>query len=265
MSFTHETTRERIENPNQVLEFLDTSKNTGAFTDVCIKTAKRKFQAHQLMLSCYSLYFRRMFQTQIKGNPSDAVKIEGIEDTVLESLLSFIYTGTMFLDSTNISDLIAASDYLEMDEAKLYCFDFLKQKISTDTCFEALKIAAKYQNYSLLDKNLQFIKDNFEIVSFSTNFKLQSKHMFIDILTDMSLNCFDQRLIFDLVIRWTKHKEARESDFVEIFQCFDLGNLSPIFLMQVVSTETLVTENHICCALVMKELAKRLREGVSNN
>ena len=117
-----------------------------------------------------------MFQTEMTEKYADVVKLKGVNATSLESLIDFIYTGKICINHENIYDLLlAASDYLQINETKQFYFDFMFNLISVKTCFGGLKMADLYQNSDLLHKTFQFISSHFEEISTKTNFKCQSK------------------------------------------------------------------------------------------
>ena len=261
----NEVIRERPEATNQVLEYADNSRKAGVHTDVCLIAGTKHLRAHRLILSCYSVYFRTMFQTEMTEKYADVVKIEGVNATSLDMLIDFIYTGKICINHQNVFDLLAASDYLQINETKQFCFDFMFNLISVETCFSVLKMADLYQNSDLLNKTFQFISSHFEEISTKTNFKCQSKENILSLLSQLNPTCVDERSVYDAMIEWVKHNENCRGDFAELFQRLDLSKLSSSFLAEIVSTETLIIENHLCSNLVMTTFAMKFKERAFNN
>ena len=261
----NEVIRERPEATNQVLEYADNSRKAGVHTDVCLIAGTKHFRAHRLILSCYSVYFRTMLQTEMTEKYADVVKIEGVNATSLELLIDFIYTGKICINHQNVSDLLAASDYLQINETKQFCFDFMFNLISVKTCFSVLKMADLYQNSDLLNKTFQFIAIHFEEISTKNDFKCQSKETILSLLSQLNPTCVDERSVYDVIIEWVKHNESRKDDFAELFQRLDLSKLSSSFLAKTVSTETLIIENYLCSNLVMTTFAMKFKERAFNN
>ena len=257
--------RERVEKSNQVLKYADESRKAGILTDVCIKAGRKNLPVHRLVLSSYSGYFRTMFLTEMEERYAHTVTIKGVDETSLEALIEFIYTGKISINQEDVFDLLAASDYLQIDEAKQFCFDFLFDLISVETCFKVLNMADLYQNNNLLNETHIFIAKNFRKVSSQSDFKRQSKQNLIGLISRLNTNRVGERLVYDAIIGWVKYHESREDDFPEVFQCLDLSRFSASFLAKTVSNDLLVVENHTCSNLVMKTLAMKLQERASNN
>ena len=66
--------------------------------------------------------------------------------------IEFIYTGTIAINNDNALDLLSTTDYLKIDKAKQFCFEFLKSVITSDTCFVILTVASLHQNEQLKAK-----------------------------------------------------------------------------------------------------------------
>ena len=265
MSTTDESLLHRETKPNKVLQYANASRKAGLYTDICIKFGKKSFQAHRLILSCYSSYFKTMFETEMKEKYADIVKIDGVDASSLESLLNFIYTEKICINEQNVFDLLAASDYLQFDDAKQLCFDFLRSILSVATCFKVLEMADLYQNNYLLNQVFRFISENFAQILSNQDFKFQPKKYLLEILAKLNSECVEERLIYNAIIGWVKHEEKRKDDFAELFQRLNLNKFSPSFLTETITTETLVIENHSCLKLVTKTLAVKLQERVSHH
>ena len=265
MSSTNEPLQYRVKKPNKVLQYANASRIAGLYTDICIKVGKKCFQAHRLILSCYSSYFKTMFETEMKEKYADIVTIDGVEASSLESLLNFIYTEEIGINQQNVFDLLAASDYLQFDVAKQLCFNFLSSILSVAICFKVLEMADLYQNNYVLNQVFEFISENFAQILCNQDFKFQPKKYLLKILVNLKSDCVEESLVYDAIIGWVKHKEKRKDDFAELFERLNLRKFSPSFLTKTVITETLVIENHSCLKLVTKTLAVKLQELVSHH
>ena len=262
MSSANKPLQHRVKKPHKVLQYANASRIAGLYTDICIKVGKKSFQAHRLILSCYSSYFKTMFETEMKEKYADIVKIDGVDAISLESLLNFIYTEEICINQQNVFDLLAASHYLQFDDAKQLCFDFLSSILSVATCFKVLEMADLYQNNCLLNQVFEFISKNFAQILCNQDFKFQPKKYLLKVLVNLA--CVEESLVYDAIIGWVKHEEKREDDFAELFQRLNLSKFSRSFLAETVATETLVIENHSCLKLVTKTLAMKLQGRVSH-
>ena len=265
MSSTNEPLQHCLKKPNKVLQYANASRIAGLYTDIGIKFGKKCFQAHRLILSCYSSYFKTMFETEMKEKYADIVTIDGVDASSLESLLNFIYTEEICINQQNVFDLLAASDYLQFDDAKQLCFDFLSSILSVETCFKVLNMADLYQNNYLLNQVFEFISENFAQILSNQDFKFQPKKYLLEILVNLNSDCVEERLVYDAIIGWVKHEEKRKDYLTELFQRLNLNKFSLSFLAETVATEALVIENHSCLKLVTKTLVANLQERVSRH
>ena len=261
MSFSSKADKAKIK---QILNYADISRKDGTYTDVCIKAGEESFPAHRLILSCYSLYFRAMFQAATEEKYANIVELKGVDETSLGLLINFIYTGKITINKKNVFDLLAASDYLQVDEVKQFCFDHLHFCVSAENCFEILEIADLYKNSKLLSKTSKCISDNFEKLLSSKGLKSLSKSSLLSLLSELNPNCIDWCLVYCAIIGWVKHKDSRKDNLAEIFQCLDVNELPSQFLAEKVSTEALVVENQFCQNLVLQTLDKQVHDRASS-
>ena len=103
---------------------------------------------------------------------------ERVDVTSLESLLDFIYTEKICIDQNDVANLLAAFNYLQIDIATKYCFEYLESNVSVETCGEVLKIAHMYQNDSLISKSLKYISSIFKQISCQTNLNFYQNDIF---------------------------------------------------------------------------------------
>ena len=83
--------RVRVKN-NQALKYTDECRKIGVHANICLKAGDESFSVHRLVLSCYSMYFRKMFQTEMGEKYADAVTIEGVDAISFKLIIDFIYT-----------------------------------------------------------------------------------------------------------------------------------------------------------------------------
>ena len=67
-----------------------------------------------------------MFDLETKEKYQNPVQIHGVDGAAVKSVIDFMYSGEVKITSENVMELIAASDYLQVDEVKRFCFEFLE-------------------------------------------------------------------------------------------------------------------------------------------
>ena len=244
--------------PNEdfrLLEYANENRLLGFFNDVTIKVENKIFPVNRLVLSCYSKFFEKTFQVEMKEKYENSVTIHNISTKLMQTIIDFIYTGKIFIDNGNVMNLLSAADYLYLDEVKQYCFEFLVSILNTKNCFEILSKAQLYENYSLECNAYAYISDNFaNIIEANTLKDLPVKDV-ISCLKNIDRKIISELQVYQAIINWTKHDESsRKNDFVKLFQLLKLDELSHDFLMTVVAEEKLVKENFVCLSFVMEAI-----------
>ena len=263
-----EVVREREEISNGLLAYSNLCRDTKLFTDVCVNAGNKSFQAHRLILSFYSGHFKTIFLEESEKDDDNirlAVELndEQVDATSLESLIDFIYSGKININKQNVLRLLATSDYLQIDDAKQYCFEYLESNISVETCGEVLKIADLYQNVALLSKSLKYICSNIRKIAPPDEFKLITKQHLLEFVDKLNEEHIEVRIIYDVIIGWVRYNAKRKEVFAELFQRLDLRKLTSSFLANTASKEILVRDNRICWNLVIE--AMKLRQHDCNN
>ena len=64
--------------------------------------------------------------------------------TYLLIILYLLYTGQIPINSDNVMSVLSGADYLQLDEVKRLCFDFMKKELTAENCFIMLNMADFY-------------------------------------------------------------------------------------------------------------------------
>ena len=243
-------TRER--NKNILEEYVEKNWKEGCFNDVTIKAEDDEIEANRMVLASSSLYFEKMFKTEMKEKIQSTVELHDINGTAVKHLIEFIYTGTIAINNENVFDLLSTADYLQIDEAEEFCFEFLQSVINPDTCFVILTVASLYQNEQLKANALECIVENMGVVEFANDL---SKKDFITCISKMKANKVNELAIYNAISSWTNFdKISRGEDFLELLFLVDFTKLKVDFIEKMMLSE-LVTENLACLKFLTKKFA----------
>ena len=244
----------RKSNSNNLLEYAERNWKEGCFNDVILKLENEEIEANRMVLASRSLYFEKLFKTEMKEKYQTTVELHDISGTTVKHLIEFTYTGTISLNSENVLDLLSVADYLQMDEAKQFCFEFLQSIITSDTCFFILSVANLYQNEQLKEKALECITKDLGNVEFSNDL---SKNDFINCLSKMKRNQAKESAIYHAIMSWIKYDEnIRKKVFHELLFLLDFTKLDANFVEKKMLNEELVTGNLACLKLVTTKLCR---------
>jgi len=258
---SHGTVVRQRKNYPQVLEFANESRKEGEFVDVTVVVGKRNIPANKMILSCCSPLFRKMFKTEMKERYNGIINITvNVEADSIEELVNFMYTGTITIANENVMQLLAGADYLQMDEPKQFCIDFLHSIISPHNCYPILRAANLYQIETLQSSIYEMLSDKLDEFSKMDHFKSLSKKDVVLCLSKLKRHPVKEISVYEAIISWAKSdEENRKEHFAELLQLVNLDSLPYKYLVDVVPTEILVNSNVMCMNLVMESMRKLLK------
>ena len=256
-------TRKRSTYP-QILEYANEDiKNTGVFVDVTIAVGNVTIPANKLVLSCCSKVFEKMFKTKMKEHYESTIDMtNSMDESSARAVIDFVYTGAVTISNDNVLPLLAAADYLQMEEIKQFCADFLESILSPDNCQAILMSANRYQLESLQKLIYEMITLKFDEFIETEDFKLFTKTDLTSCLTKLNKHQVNESSVFTAIVTWTNYdKQNRKDAFLEIFRLVNLEELTPASLQNVVAVEDLVRQNLDCSNIVITALVKSLTKS----
>ena len=231
-----------------LLQYAKANRDDGTFNDVTIQTGHLSIGANRMVLSSCSTFFENVFKSQIKEQYESSITIQEIDSTAVKHVIDYMYEGSITIDNTTVMDILAAADFLQLAEIKLFCFEFLKEHISSDSWY-ALLSAAKLYRYDQFQKYIyQFITDHLDEVTKSDDFRTVAKNDLTSLISSLRENkkTVNENVICKLVIDWTKQdEEERKLVFSDLFQMIRLKKVSLDFL-ECLFEESLVKDNPVC-------------------
>ena len=231
-------TRQRVDNVN-LLEYANKNRDQGFFSDVTIVAGNERILANRLVLSCYSTYLEGMFKFQEWNLTMEhIIEIETVGGKTLKALIDFIYTGSITISEQNVTDLLSGAHYLQMYEVKQFCFEFLRSNTTVEKSLDYCKMAGHYKNKGLAKEIHQYISTNFDKVLQTDDFKQLSTEELISCISNLDRSRAQESSIFHAVVTWCNHgKEARKSNFVELFKMVNLANVKTDYMENVILEE----------------------------
>ena len=100
-------------------------------------------QAHRVVLSACSDYFRAMFTDPMRERSQDEIQLSGIDAKGLELVLEYIYTSKLSLDLSNIQTVLSTATHLQILQVTFSQTDFTR----TWEYLLAFKIWLSYGKY----------------------------------------------------------------------------------------------------------------------
>ena len=105
------------------MQYANTNRKEGCFNDAIIEVGETNILANRMVLSCCCPYFEKMFKSDSKESKSGKVAMQGLDEKAVISLIEFIYTGVITIDNDNVMELMAAANYLQLNEVRQFCLE----------------------------------------------------------------------------------------------------------------------------------------------
>ena len=250
-------TRCRDENAATLQQYANNKRIADQFNDVTVVAGSESIPANRLVLSCYSKFFESMFLSPMKERYQNEVEIQKFEGKSVRALIDFMYNGEIVINNENVTNLLAVADFLQMENVKQFCFEFLEDNLSIDNCLEMVNLSTQYNCPSSLEKTYELIGKNFALIVQTDAFKQLSKSALVSLISNFNLSVVKQSSVYNAILSWTQEDESRKVDFTELFLLIKLPSLSIEFLDEVVSKEPLVKGSTVCLsALTSGVIAK---------
>ena len=231
-----------------LLQYAKANRDDGTFNDVTIQTGHLSIGANRMVLSCCSTFFEKMFKSQMKERYEPSITIQEIDSIAVKHVIDYMYEGSITIDSSTVMDILAAADFLQLPDIKLFCFEFLRKHISSDSWYAVLSAAKLYRCDQLQKLTYQFITDHLDKITNSDDFKTITKDDLTSLISNLRENkkTVDESVICKLVIDWTKqYEEERKAVFADLFEMIHLDKV-PLDVLECLFEEALVKDNPVC-------------------
>ena len=230
----------------KLLQYANTKRNDGDFNDVTIQAGAESISANRMVLACYSKFFELMFRVHLRERYQSTVEIKEFDGQAVKSVIEYIYTGKIDINANNVMILLGVSDFLQVDDIKQTCFDYLESALTVDNCLDVLKAFVLYNHFSPLRKTYQFISEHFDKIVQKDNFITISKLDFTSLITNIDRNIVQETSLYTTIINWVKHDKTREVEFSSLFLKLNLQKISSNFVLNTIANEQLVRDNNAC-------------------
>ncbi|KAH9702754.1 BTB/POZ domain-containing protein [Citrus sinensis] len=143
---------------------------------------------HRALLAARSEIFKNMLESEdgCKAPPSETIKLAELKHEELESLLDFLYTGSLPREKMekHVYSLFLAADKYAIQYLQEFCERHMLLYLNSSTALDVLEISDVCSNKTLKDAALNFIVKNMEEIAFSSKFEVfapKNQHLYVQI------------------------------------------------------------------------------------
>ncbi|XP_020237253.1 BTB/POZ domain-containing protein At3g56230 [Cajanus cajan] len=165
-------------------------------TDILVSPGKHgpPIPAHKSVLAARSEILKNMLECdECKAAPKSSISIPDLNHEELESLLEFLYSGTLGVEKLekHVYALSQAGDKYVIPHLLKHCERYLLSSLNTTNALETLEIADTCSNQNLKETTLNFLVKNIEHMVSSPKFEAfvhRSPHLTVQLVTRAFVN-----------------------------------------------------------------------------
>ncbi|GBO45551.1 Kelch-like protein 3 [Araneus ventricosus] len=205
------------------------------------------FRIHKVILSLRSDYFRAFYRSNLN---KETVVIPYVDSKTLESILLYIYTGTIEVNENNLCNLAIASNFLLMDDLLKSCRKFAIKHMRSANCLSFLSVAWKTDRLAIMENCYRYALVHFEDILKTSIGELEKLPVEIlkKLLVSDSLNVISEKSTWKAIVLWTEaNRSARLPDVPALLTCLRLEKGVDEDLAKEIVFHPIVSRNpHIC-------------------
>ncbi|XP_047132004.1 kelch-like protein 12 isoform X2 [Hydra vulgaris] len=199
-------------------------------TDVVLLVDDQMFPAHRIILATSGDYFFSMFSGSLSTNEKH-IRIHGVSANTMESILSYIYCGSIEISEENVQDILEASALMLLESLKERCGKFLRDRIDEENCLRIFSLSKQFSLSTLQTKTFELITSHFSELCSHPDFQLLDASALIDILSCEEISVPNEDTIFNAALTWFNYDSHQRSD--------DFKNILKVIHLPFVSIELL--------------------------
>ena len=208
----------------------------------------KQFKAHGNILSKASSFFERILYSDLKESREGVIRLEVLNEEIMEDILEFIYSGSVSVCSMErAEDLIAAADYLFLQNLKIVAGRFLEESLTTSNHNTVYEFAKRYRCFELMNNINKFIHLNFVSVANEEHFLNLPSHEVEQLISSDDIHVTAEDDVFKIILKWINHDiNERKKNFQDLFRHVRLDFASRDCLCNEMLTNNFVKQNEVC-------------------
>ncbi|KAL5263675.1 hypothetical protein ACHWQZ_G008896 [Mnemiopsis leidyi] len=218
---------------SKMLDEMQYFREKKFFCDITIVVGDKEIEAHRIVLSSCSPYFRAMFTSDLAESKQDKVSLYDVDPDAIEALIDYAYSNKVRICEENVQELLPAARMLQLDYVVDQCGVFLEQHLSIQNCLGFYLFADKHHCEQLLATARRFIQRNFtEVYMKGEEFVQLPAESIIEFLSMDKLNVSSERVLFEAVMKWyNTDRTNRVSHLADVLSYVKLSLLPSSILL----------------------------------
>ncbi|KAG7510770.1 kelch 28 [Solea senegalensis] len=239
----------------QLLQGLQLLRQDHELCDIVLRVGDAKIHAHKVVLASISPYFKAMFTGNLSEKETSEVEFQCIDETALQAIVEYAYTGTVFISQETVESLLPAANLLQVKLVLKECCSFLESQLDAGNCIGISRFAETYGCHDLCLAATKFICENFEDVCQTEEFFELTRAELDEIVSNDCLKVVTEETVFYALESWIKYDiTERQQHLAQLLHCVRLPLLSVKFLTRLYEANHLIRDDHACKHLLNEAL-----------
>ena len=205
---------------------LAEQQQSGTFTDLTVHVEGRQFLCHRAVLVASSPYFQALLRHEPDVLTSPVLHLDQVSAVGFEMVLSYIYTGTVRVNSTAAVNVLEAADFLQFRTLASACSRFLLQHIVVDNALSSLELGVGHSFPGLAWAARKYVMEEFHRVMRTPNFLDLTPDALEDLLSDKDITIPSDEHLLAALCQWGIHREGREPRLLSMLNHVRMDNIS---------------------------------------
>ena len=258
---------------DRLLDGMKNLRETDHLCDVVLRldndpksTSERSIRAHRLVLASSSPYFRAMFAPnhRFAETRQETIRLRDVDPDVVESLVDFMYTSTLEIETDRVQALLQTAARFQLDEIVAVCGDFILDRLNHFNCLGIRQFAAAHGCVDLLRAADAYVRAHFVRVTAGDEFLALDVEDARELLASDDIVVENEEAVAEAALRWLRHDlQGRREHARAILHALRLPALAPNYLAERLGESDLFRDDSYCLRMIVDALAVHSRMGGS--
>lgn len=211
--------------------------------DITLRVESTEFRSHKIVLAASSLYFERMFSSDMTEQNASEIELNGLSAVAIKHLIDFAYSSELYLNTDTVLEIFEAADMLQFMSARNFCQEFLSDQIDISNCLSFILYGHTFSSETLYDKAIQCASFNFKAITSSKAFLHLPELHLSKLLASDNLDMEYEEHVYEAMRSWvTSSLPERRSAAARLIQRIRLNFVSRWYLIEVISKDPIISD-----------------------